>query len=420
MPRASRGPRLQLFGPDAKHGAKAKAGFTEYLWYIVWSEKGKRRERSTGASLEDRADAEAALADFLASRALEWSGARRPDQVTVADVLSVYGTEHAPHVADPQRIADCIVALVNWWTDQAVSAVTANTCRGYAKARMAEGRKSGTVRRELATLRSAIRYCYREGKLTQEVPVVLPEKGAARDLWLTRTEAAILLRAARKESKAKGHLPNFIILTLYTGRRKEAVLSLQWQPNTVAGHIDLEGGRIDFQGRRVATKKKRGRIQIPQRLMTFLRYWRRRTRQYVLEYGGRPRIKIDRHRLADGTIREYRYDRGINSAPQPIGDVKHAFHSACLRAAEMAEERAGKAKAHAEREAWRASAAKFRKATPHILRHTAVSWLVQDGVPFADIGKFVAMSAEMVERVYGHLAPDRDERVLASIDRRSR
>src|SRR5215211_4895311 len=50
----------------------------------------------------------------------------------------------------------------------------------------------------------------------------------ARDRWLTRKEAAALLRAARQEPKVRLHLPLFILMALYTGQRKDALLSLRW------------------------------------------------------------------------------------------------------------------------------------------------------------------------------------------------
>jgi integrase len=72
--------------------------------------------------------------------------------------------------------------------------------------------------------------------------------------WLTRSEFAKLLWAARKASKARGHLPLFMLLAIYTGRRKEAILSLRW------ANVDLDNGTIDFRRQGQAeTKKKRGR-----------------------------------------------------------------------------------------------------------------------------------------------------------------
>jgi integrase len=58
------------------------------------------------------------------------------------------------------------------------------------------------------------------------------------------------------------------------------------------------------------------------------------------------------------------------------------------------------------------------RASPHILRHTATTWLVTKGLPLADVGEWVGMSDEMVSRVYGHLAPERMLRARSAIDAR--
>jgi integrase len=382
LPRQNPGPRLQLYGPDTRYGAKRRKGFTEYVWYIVWREDGQKRERSTGSSRESIGEAENALWAFLDNRIDTWRGTRNPDQVAVADVLAIYAEQHAPNTSDPKRILYASAALGAWWGEQPLSAVTANTCRAYARER---GASPGTVRRELAVLRAAIRYCWREGKLTHEMPVTLPPKTPARDLWLTRREAAFLLRGARME-KASGHLPYFILFGLYTGHRKRAIVELQWQANTLAGHIDIPQGIIDFQGRRAPTKKRRSRIPVPPPLKIFVPYLRKRTRQYVLEWQG---------------------ERLLN--------VKRSFATACRNAAWLAIA-AGKKyrRGHPERRALAASARKFRQATPHTLRHTCTTWLVAKGLPFADVGGWVGMSVEMVERTYGHHSPAQHQRVLGA------
>ena len=50
--------------------------------------------------------------------------------------------------------------------------------------------------------------------------------------------------------------------------------------------------------------------------------------------------------------------------------------------------------------------AHLRDVTPHVLRHTAVTWMMQAGVPVEKIGSYAAMSTEMVERRYGHHSPE--------------
>jgi integrase len=65
----------------------------------------------------------------------------------------------------------------------------------------------------------------------------------------------------------------------------------------------------------------------------------------------------------------------------PVVSVKSGFGAACRRA-------------------------KLAGVTPHVLRHSAVSWMVQAGVPFQVIGAYAAMSAKMVEVRYGHHSQD--------------
>ena len=152
MPRPNKGPRLELYGPDDKYGARSRKGFKRYLWYIVWSEGGRKREYPTGAG--DRGEAERVLARWIEDRAAAQparTGPRHPDQMTMAEVLAIYGEQHAPHTAGAgaATIGYNIKALAPWWGESPVTAVTAAACRRYAKERK---RAAGTTHRELGTL----------------------------------------------------------------------------------------------------------------------------------------------------------------------------------------------------------------------------------------------------------------------------
>ncbi len=46
------------------------------------------------------------------------------------------------------------------------------------------------------------------------------------------------------------------------------------------------------------------------------------------------------------------------------------------------------------------------KVTPHTLRHTAATWLMQRGVPVWEVAGFLGMSAEVLQETYGHHHPD--------------
>ena len=70
---------------------------------------------------------------------------------------------------------------------------------------------SGTARRELGVLQAALNHAHAEGLLVHPIKVTLPAMGVERDRWLTRSEAAKLLRAAAP------HVRRFILISLYTG-----------------------------------------------------------------------------------------------------------------------------------------------------------------------------------------------------------
>jgi integrase len=348
MPRRNSGSRLRFL---EKRGC----------YYIVWTEGGRSRERSTGTA--DRGAAEIALAEFINRRNRD-AGPRDPAQILITDVLADYAQEHGQETASPWRIAAALKnGLVPFWQGRAVAEIDRETCRAYvqSRVRVPQGRKSpsplkvqrsisaGTVRRELGVLRAAINHAHKSGRLTRSVYVHLPDRPDARDRWMTRNEAAALLRAALAEPRVRLYLPLFIVIALYTGARKEAILSLRWS------QVDLNGGRMDFniQGAR-RTNKRRSHIPIPMRLLAHLR--RARARGVDLGFV-------------------------VNENGHRLGDVKRGFASACRRA-------------------------QLAGVTPHVLRHTCATWLMQLGVPMWEAAGFLGMSRETLERVYGHHHPD--------------
>jgi integrase len=251
MPRRNQGPRLRWL-------AKREC------FYIMWTERGRSRERSTGTA--DREQAQVALAEFLQQRDRR-AGPRDPAQILVTDILTEYQEHRGSKVAAPGRIAFAVLALTDFFEGNSVADVTPQSCGRYAEKR---GRSAGTVRRELGVLRAAINLAHKSGRVTRPVAVELPDRPEPRDRWLTRKEAANLIRASRTP-QARLYLPLFILIGLYTGRRKQAVLSLRWP------QVDFDARTISFEiAGRKRTNKKRGVIPIPPRLMPHLRRARRR------------------------------------------------------------------------------------------------------------------------------------------------
>lgn len=330
-------------------------------WYIRWTERGRTRERSCRTA--DHGEAQGQFGEFLIEHRRDRSGPRDPARYPIGEALMLYASEHAMHTADPKRIAACVDALLGFWEGNVVADITRETCRGYRKHRAAV--KDGTVRTDLSCLRAALNHARAEGRLTHVPKVHLPEKPAGRDRWLRRSEAAALLWAAHKDPRARLHLPLFILLGLRTGARKGALLGLRWP------QVDLERRLIDFNepGRR-RTKKGRPIIPIPRGLLGHLRRARERGTEmsYVLNIDG---------------VR--------------IGNVKHSFATAAIRAGLVDD--------------------KGRPTvTPHVLRHTAVTWMAQKGVPLFEIAGWLGHNHGRTTELYSHHCPDFLERARKAMD----
>jgi integrase len=58
--------------------------------------------------------------------------------------------------------------------------------------------------------------------------------------------------------------------------------------------------------------------------------------------------------------------------------------------------------------------------TPHVLRHTAASWAMQNGGDEAKIADYLGMTVEMLRKVYGHHHPDYQHEAVEAITAKPR
>jgi integrase len=278
----------------------------------------------------------------------EYLGAKwRPthdDDPRIADILIAYGREHLPHTAAARKAASNILALHAWWSERRVADVTAANCRAYAATKT-----PAAARRDLETLRAAIHHWHREhGPLASVPALVMPPKPEPRSRWLTRGEAARLLWAARRTPQ----VARFVLLDLYTGTRLGALLALEWS------WVDLDRGRMHRRAPGVAERatKRTPPVRLGRRILSHLRRWKRLDdprSQFVIHFHGR--------------------------------------HLATMQWG------------------WRAAVARAGltgKVTPHTLRHTRATWLMQAGVSPWEASVSLGMSLAVLERTYGHHSPD--------------
>jgi integrase len=279
--------------------------------------------------------------------------------------MRVYAMEHAPNVARPDTIGHHLGALAEFWGRKKVSEIKGSTCRAYAKTRT-----QSMARHELETLRAAVNYFHKEYGLDPLPAFTMPPKSRPRERWLTRDEAASLLRSARRTP----HLARFILIGLYTGTRSGAILGLSWLPSVTAGYVDLDAGVMHRSGAgQRQSKKRQPPVAIPARLLAHMKRWR------LMDGNGSQRT----------LIRSVIHWNGGR-----VDSVKKAFRSA------------------------RENASISNDVTPHTLRHSCVTWLMQAGVDIWQVAGFVGMTVEMVQRNYGHHHPAFQKQAADAVTRR--
>jgi integrase len=436
------------------------------LWVVIHK---RRQVLSTGLGLGEGAERKAnearvlaILQDYKDSLAIQAVDAvvldkgRPAHEVSLATVLSRYleakrGTldpktgQYVGGVSRHHELAQRVVALLEWWGERTLADVDTVSCAAYVASRVGQPWKTharlGTgkdgkpartgyskptqqrtvkpagVRRELEDLRAAVNVALADNLTRDVVRVVLPPKGEERDRWLERSEAArLILRAWRKREIQKitsgprkgetyltprrpaRHLARFILVALRTGTRSGPICNasfvktpgLPWMEltteTTMVERVEtrtIDGEAFErrvqvptikrvaiFHRKAVGTKeaenKKAPTVRMPDSLVAHLWRWHHVLGQtFVVEWQGKP-----------------------------IGSTKKSFANLVY------EEGLGD------------------DVVRHSLRHTAVTWGMQAGVPIWELAGYVGMGVEMIERRYGHHSAKHMEGAREALGRR--
>ena len=363
MPRQSRGPYLWL-RPARERDDK---GDERATWII----KDAGRQISTRLGSTERREAERSLADYIASKYAPSRRERDMTEIPIADVIGLYLTDVVPRQACPDKAAERCGRLLDFFGERMLDSVTGSTCREYAAWREGKGQSNkgtgGGARRDLQDLAAAIGHHSKEGLHRGLVRVALPPKGKARQRWLTRDEAARLIRSCWRAREIQDgrptgkrplrHLARFLLLGIYTGSRPGAILNAAWRQAPGRSWIDTANGVFHRHADGEAESNKRQpSVRLAPRLLAHLRRWERLD-------AGKQTFLVE-HRGA------------------PVASIKTAMASAC-RAAGIEGDVSG-----------------------YTLRHTAASWLVARGLPTRLVADFLGTGEQMILSHYGHLAPD--------------
>jgi integrase len=310
---------------------------------------------------------------------------RHPAEILVLDVLNIYLDDVARSHARPEETKQRVLTLAEFFSSDTLANINGQRSRDYVKWRVGQPWRSArpdrtnrparlvteaAARRELEDLRAAINHHRQEGLCSEIVAVALPEKGRGRDVWLTRSQAARLIWTAWRAKqvmqdgvtkRAVGkHIARFILTGLYTGTRHAAICGAALRPAIGRGYVDLERGVFH---RRPAdaceTKKRQPPMRLPNRLLAHMRRWQRLgiAKSAVIEWNGKP-----------------------------VRSVRKGFAAAVAAA--------GLPTTGPDR------------VTPHVLRHTAATWAMQNGADLWQVAGFLGMTVEMLQERYGHHHPD--------------
>jgi integrase len=376
MPRKSKGARLQL-----RSARRDKGGTITHQ--ATWIIRDGGRDVFTGCAEGEVAAAERKLKDYIDSKYAPKRKEQDIEKIPIADVLSIF-VDDRPDLylegKDSQKFLNRMERLNAYWGSKMLSDVTGETCRAYQKNR---GNKGG-ARRDLEDLRAAINHHAAEGLHRGIVRVTLPKKGEPRDRWLTRSEAARLIwecwRSREVQTIHRGpktglkvetdkrplrHLARFILIGVYSGTRAGAIASASPIAAIGRSFVDLDRGifyRLAEGAQR--TNKRQPPVPIPPRLLAHMRRWKQKKliARHFVEFNG------------EGVV-----------------SVKTGFKRAVKLAGLTG------------------------KVSPHTLRHTAATWLMQTGTDPWQAAGFLGMSVEVLLNTYGHHHPDHMKEAVANI-----
>lgn len=379
MPRQAKGPRLYL--KRARRDAEGRLTHAP-RWVI----RDGSLEVGTGALQHDLATAETALGEYVRSKYDPSTGSDNGEKNPfVLDICSHYIAEKLepnPKVSDRAlREAKARLArITDFFDGRTINSLQAKDFRRYARQR------GSSCRRELEDFRAALNFVRAEGMTDRFVPVEMPAKYQARTTWLTRSEVAKLIWTAwrmrqvlqhkttrepiiSKRAIAK-HVARFSLVALYTGSRAGVVVGAAIGPTIGRGYVDLDTGMFYRKPRgALETKKRAPDIILHPKLLGHIRRWNAacerehgRSLRAVIEWQGEPLKKINK------AFRAVREAAGFGD------DV-----------------------------------------VPHTLRHTAVTWGLLNGGNRWDIGSYVGLSQDTIERVYGHADTEKAARAAGAI-----
>lgn len=320
-------------------------------WFIRYKDpkSGIWRDESTGTS--DRREAELIFAEFLLTYDEPIEKRLRREGMLISEALARYALR--PVKPDKQgskeRLRYSIKNLVPVIGHRRVHEIDEDLLVEYQLA--SKDRSQSTIRRELSDLRSAVNYVARKRFVERIIFPELPEDGEPKMRWLTEEEFARLLWHARSIKLSRFNLLTFLMIAFYTGARKSAIMDLEWS------QIDFIENEIRFQKEGATRSNKR---------------------KAVTPLAKELRRHLERRRNKLGSDSRYVFVQKTSHQTK-VASVDTGFETAVRLAG-------------------------FDDVTPHTLRHTRASLMIQGGTHMKVISEILDMSLETLDKIYAHLS----------------
>jgi integrase len=362
MPRASKGPRLEL-----KHYKDRSP---------KWVIRDGGQTLGTGCDECDRQGAERKLAEYILkkhdpAKALDRNN---PNKTKIADVLSLEMQRIAKADMPDGRKKELITVcqnMGNWFGDRVVGDLNGELQERYAVERVYQA----AAWRDLKILAAAINRFFKKkvGGVQTRFSPVLPDAPQARERWLTRDEAARLIRAAWRQRGGRfshytsRHIARYILIGLYTGSRHGDICGAALIPTIGRGYVDLDRGIFKRKpDNKKETSKRQPTVPIPPRLLAHMRRWQRLgiSKRAVIEFNGKP-IR----RIRSG------WDTVVEAAGLATDNPK-------------------------------------MKIVRHTLRHTAITWYLGQGVDIENVSQYCGVSVATIRKTYRHVMPGTFDPIL--------
>lgn len=310
---------------------------------VVWEDEAGPHRRRLGVCVSE-VEARAKL-DLWVSRV---TLLKERESKTVGEIWDAYK-------ADREKDGKLIINFDNDWKalrprfeSLDISSVNADVCRDYALARHEQKKSPSTIWTELTRLRSCLNWAAKRSVIKSRPYVWVPTKPDGRQRVMTEDEVLRLLDACKMP-----HVRLFVILAITTGGRSAAICGLRWD------RIDFAAGTIDLISAEIINpltkRSQKGRAVVPmsaEARAALLEAKAGALTDYVIEWDG-----------------------------APVKKVRKAFMAAV-------------------------ASAKLVGVTPHVLRHTAATWLEEDGIDTARISRLLGhRDRRTTERIYSRPRP---------------